>query len=78
MQRAAISVPLNIAEGAARGSNKDFIRFLRYSTGSISELETQLIICKELELVNDIETLFNSIFMIRKKLCGLIRFLKNK
>ena len=46
MERAAVSVTSNIAEGAARGSDKEFIRFLYYSVGSISELETQLFVAK--------------------------------
>ena len=52
MQRSAISIPSNIAEGSERDSDKDFIRFLRYSKGSCGELRTQLMIhqavCKEL------------------------------
>ncbi|BCU75832.1 four helix bundle protein [Luteolibacter sp. LG18] len=44
MQRAAISVPSNIAEGAERDSDRDFIRFLRISKGSCGELRTQLYI----------------------------------
>ena len=39
---AAVSVPSNIAEGAARSSNKEFVRFLYFSNGSIAELLTQL------------------------------------
>ncbi len=42
MQRAAVSVPSNIAEGAAKDSDKDFNRFLGISLGSLYELETQL------------------------------------
>ena len=44
MQRSAISVPSNIAEGAERDSSADFIRFLRYSKSSCGELRTQLFI----------------------------------
>ncbi|WAC20619.1 four helix bundle protein [Luteolibacter sp. SL250] len=44
MQRAAISIPSNIAEGAERDSEGDFVRFLRISKGSCGELRTQLYI----------------------------------
>ena len=42
MRRAAISIPSNIAEGAARKNTKEYIQFLYYSLGSASEIETQL------------------------------------
>jgi four helix bundle protein len=48
MRRAAISIPSNVAEGRNRGSKKEFIHFLRISLGSAAELETQLVICKEI------------------------------
>ncbi|MCG8449232.1 MAG: four helix bundle protein [Pirellulales bacterium] len=48
MQRAAVSVPSNIAEGHSRSSTKDLIRFVNMSRGSLAELETQLIIASEL------------------------------
>ena len=44
MQRAAVSIPSNIAEGCERDSTPDFIKFLRYSKGSCGELRTQLYI----------------------------------
>ena len=46
MRRAAVSVPSNIAEGQARHSRKDFIRFLRQSKGSLAELQTQTVIAE--------------------------------
>lgn len=48
LQRSAISVPSNIAEGAERDTTGDFIRFLRYSKGSSGELRTQLYISQRI------------------------------
>ena len=52
MRRAAVSVPSNIAEGQARHSHKDFIRFLRMTRGSIAELQTQLVIAGRREYLS--------------------------
>ncbi len=49
IQRSAISIPSNIAEGSARDSAADFIRFLRIAKGSTAELRTQLLIAKRLD-----------------------------
>ena len=46
MQRAAVSIPSNIAEGCERDSTPDFIKYLRYSKGSCGELRTQLYIAE--------------------------------
>lgn len=48
MQRAALSCPTNISEGSAKSSNKDFSRFLEMSIGTLYELETELIVSKNL------------------------------
>ena len=48
LNRAAVSVPSNIAEGWGRETSKNFIQFLRNSRGSIKEIQTQLIIAKNL------------------------------
>lgn len=48
MQRAAVSIASNIAEGADRGSTSEFIRFLRYSKASCAELRTQLYIAQRI------------------------------
>jgi len=48
MKRAAVSIPSNIAEGNARHTHKEYIRFLSIARGSKSELETQIEICKRL------------------------------
>jgi len=49
MQRAAVSIASNIAEGSARGTRKDFRQFVKQAEGSNCELQTQLIIARRLE-----------------------------
>jgi four helix bundle protein len=78
MKRAAISISSNIAEGAARDSDKEFIQFLYYSLGSIAELETQLIISQELGFLTIPDEVGNYLLVIRKLIIGLIRYLKSK
>jgi four helix bundle protein len=52
MIRSAISIPSNIAEGCGRKTNKDFHHFLNIALGSSFELETQLIIAKEFDYID--------------------------
>lgn len=52
MNRAAISIPSNIAEGAGRNSDKDFSHFICMSIGSMYELHTQLILSERLGFIN--------------------------
>jgi four helix bundle protein len=52
IRRCSVSVPSNIAEGAGRKGNKEFLHFLGIAYGSLCELETQLIISLELEFLN--------------------------
>jgi len=77
MRRAAVSVPSNIAEGAARGTRRDFERFLRMALGSLAELETQWLLAQGLALVPQEEDgILRRIKQIRVMILGLIRNLR--
>ena len=78
MRRASVSIASNIAEGAARQSDKEFVQFLYIAQGSAAELETQLIIAGEVALANvaDIEALILELAHVRQLLVGLIRSIK--
>src|SRR5687767_13887044 len=53
IRRAAVSVPANIAEGAARRTSKEFTYFLSNAQGSVSELATEILIARRLGFVNE-------------------------
>jgi len=78
MRRAAVSIPSNIGEGAARKSNKEFKQFLNIAQGSISELDTQIELTKMLNYID--KNLYNALMEklsgISKMLFGLSRSLK--
>jgi four helix bundle protein len=80
IRRAAVSIPSNIAEGAARQTRKEFIQFLHVSKGSLSELDTQLELAKRLEYLGQAEWEALNVLLERvdRMLSGLIRHLKTK
>jgi four helix bundle protein len=78
MRRAAVSVPSNIAEGHARQSRPDYIRFLRIARGSIAELSTQLELATDLEALSPDPQLSDLIDEAARILQGLIRSLEQK
>jgi four helix bundle protein len=73
--KAVISIPSNIAEGAGRGSDPDFCRFLWYSMGSCNEFESDLLLARDVKLIP--EALFtrlgNQLSEVRKVLTRLIQ-----
>lgn len=80
MRRAVVSIPSNIAEGAARVSAREFAQFLKVAGGSLSELDTQVEIAINLtyisaEIKQDVDSRINS---ISRKLAGLIKMMKKK
>jgi four helix bundle protein len=77
IRRSAISIPSNISEGAARNSKKEFIQFLYITLGSAAELETQLIVAKELGYIKDLK-IFDDFEKLKIQLIGLIKYLKNR
>lgn len=75
MRRAAVSIPSNIAEGAARTGHKEFAQFLSIAKGSLSELETQLLISAELGFLDRSHGIFQQTDKVSVLLSGLHRSL---
>jgi four helix bundle protein len=74
LRRSSVSVPSNIAEGQARQHTKEFRQFLFTALGSISEVDTQIIIAKELNYIssNEAKQIETQIIEIKKMLYVLI------
>lgn len=78
LRRSAVSLPSNIAEGAARKGKKEFIHFLYIALGSINEMETQMEISRRLNYIQDL-TEFTELFLhIKRMLLKLIEKLSSE
>ena len=78
LQRAAISIPSNIAEGTSRRTDKAFSNFLEISLGSIYEVETQIELAYHFKYITkeDLDTFNNKIEILRRELISLIKKIK--
>ncbi len=79
IRRSAVSIPSNIAEGAGKRTNKDFKKYIAIASGSCNELETQLIISRNLEYMSAVEFtgVEEKLSRIQNMLFGLQRSLRN-
>ena len=71
MRRAAVSIPSNIAEGAARAGQREFAQFLNIARGSLSELETQLLIATDLGYIKNNDPVFELVDLVSRLITGL-------
>jgi four helix bundle protein len=80
MRRAAVSVPSNIAEGQARQGTREFLQFLSHASGSLAELETQTLLCVDLNYCNlpDITKISGEIAEPQKILAAIRRKLQER
>jgi len=78
MRRAAVSIPSNIAEGAARKGDKELIQFLMIAIGSFSELETQYLLSVRLRFVDKNKELEKMLLESKKLLLGFRNYIANK
>lgn len=79
LQRAAVSIASNIAEGASRTSEKDFAHFLEMSLGSSFEVETQLLISKNLNYISEAQhsAIIKELDILQKQLNQFINRIRN-
>jgi four helix bundle protein len=80
IRRAAVSVPSNIAEGHAKLSRKEYQHFLGHARGSLAEIETQILIAKDLDYLNEIDMnyILNLSAEVGRVLNGLLASLREK
>jgi four helix bundle protein len=80
LRRAAVSLPSNIAEGYGRRTTQDYVRFLYIAYGSACELETQILLARDLGYIHgtELNNLLQGLGDVERALKGLIRSLERK
>lgn len=78
IRRSAVSIPSNIAEGAARSGSKEFAQFLNIARGSLSELETQLLIATDLGYIRENDPIFALVDHVSRLVTGLHKSVRRK
>lgn len=78
VRRAAVSIPSNIVEGKARGSNKEYKRFLLMARGSLEELKYQVLLAKDLKYISEVnyKEIYSRMDEVGRLLGGLIKKLE--
>ncbi len=80
LRRASVSIPSNISEGYNKDTTRDYVRFLSMALGSLAEIETQMMLCKDLRMCQapECEDVLEAIAEVDRMLRALIRSLKQK
>lgn len=78
MRRCAVSIPSNIAEGAARASKREFVQYLYIALGSASELDTQIQIAQRVGYIEDVTVHREAILVVKKMINALITSLQGQ
>ncbi len=78
IRRSAVSIPSNIAEGAARSGSKEFAQFLSIARGSASELDTQLLIAADLGYIKENDPIFALLNRVSRLLTGLHKTIRSR
>jgi len=80
LQRASLSIPSNIAEGASRGSDKDFANFLQIAAASTTEVEYHLEFAADARIISrpEFDTRRSELEELRRMLTGFAKYLRNQ